>query len=92
MLQTVWEYDNKWFDWKNCASNYFHNVKISKSDKSDCTESGILFSISGIKMLSVFAKKSIPKPGSFFIAEWNEKNALFTYIGLDLLVYDLIFY
>ena len=37
-----------------CLSKVFTHVKISKSNKGNCTVSGFLFSISGTKMQTVF--------------------------------------
>ena len=44
---------------KHHAPHTCHHVKISKSNKSgDCTESGLIFSISGSKMLSILVNQS----------------------------------
>ena len=55
------------FKLKDDGSNYIliTHVKMSKSNKGDCTESGLLFSISGTKILSkyiyllILVKKSL---------------------------------
>ena len=50
---------------KHHAPQTCHHMKISKSNKSsDCTESGLIFSISGSKMLSILVKQVNFKPMS----------------------------